>query len=137
MRRIACTVVAIALICASSAADEKKPAAVNFSGSLEDRDLMKEAPEGGVIATQKAWEKLAKAWGIKDAPKVDFDNQILFVVTSVGSQINIGDGKLNDKGDLAISAEVTDDLRPGFRYKIKSFSRAGVKTVNGKPLPKG
>jgi hypothetical protein len=30
----------------------------------------------------------------------------------------------------------TRDLRPGFRYAIKSVSKEGVKTVNGQPLPK-
>jgi hypothetical protein len=30
----------------------------------------------------------------------------------------------------------TRDLRPGFRYVIATVSRAGVKTVNGKKLPK-
>jgi hypothetical protein len=30
----------------------------------------------------------------------------------------------------------TRDLRPGFRYAIKSIPREGVKTVDGKPLPK-
>jgi hypothetical protein len=30
----------------------------------------------------------------------------------------------------------TRDLRPGFRYVIATVSREGVKTVNGKQLPK-
>ena len=44
--------------------------------------------------------------------------------------------KLDDKGDLRVVALATRDIRPGFRYAIKSVSKEGIKTVDGKPLPK-
>ena len=122
-----------------SSADEPKngPAklTVDLLGSVEDEKLQKEMPESGVIVTAKAWEKLAKAWGIKEPAKVDFEKEILVVATSVGSKLNVN-AKLDDKGDLKVIGFGTRDLRPGFRYAIKSTSRAGVKTVNGKELPK-
>jgi hypothetical protein len=114
---------------------EKEPAkAVDLSGSVADESLAKEAPENGVIVSQKGWEKLVKSWGIKDAPKVDFTKEILVVATTRGSKINLTP-KL-DGGDLKVLALSTRDLRDGFRYVIKSVSRDGVKTVNGKDLPK-
>lgn len=114
--------------------DDKK-ATVNLFASLDDRDLQKQMPESGVIASTKSWEKLAKAWSIKDPAKVDFDKEILVVATTVGSRLNLST-KLSAKGDLTILALATRDLRPGFRYAIKSVSKEGVKTVNGKELPK-
>lgn len=126
---------ALALAAPASAEDKKEPAGVNLSGSVENTDLAKEAPAGGVIASQKAYEKLATAWGIKDAPKVDFSKHLLAVATTRGSRLSLN-AKLDAKGDLKVVAISTRDLRPGFRYQIKSVSREGVKTVNGKELPK-
>src|SRR5262245_12328451 len=130
--------VAVALSAAQEKKDEKKDekkATVDLFASLDDRDLQKEAPESGVIVSQKGWEKLAKAWSIKEPAKVDFDKELLVVATTVGSKLNLST-KLDDKGDLKILAIATRDLRPGFRYAIKSVSKEGVKTVQGKELPK-
>jgi len=123
--------------CAVSTADEpkKEKATVDLFASLEDRTLEKEAPKSGVIVSTKAWESLAKAWDIKDPAKVDFTKEILVVQTTVGSRLNVTT-KLDDKGDLKILGIATRDLRPGFRYAIKSVSKEGVKTVDGKELPK-
>jgi hypothetical protein len=128
---------AVVVSVASAEEQKKEPAkaTVDLFASLEDRDLQKQAPENGVIATQKAWEKLAKAWDIKNPPKVDFDKELLVVATTVGSRLNLNT-KLDDKGDLKVLALATRDLRPGFRYAIKSVSKEGVKTVDGKALPK-
>lgn len=134
MFRIAFTVAALSLFAIPTVAEDKKPT-VNLTGSLDDRNLTKEAPANGVVASQKAWEKLVKAWDIKNPPKVDFDKEILLVGTTVGSGLNISP-KIDDKGDLKITSISTADLRPGFRYLIKSVSREGVKTINGKELPK-
>ena len=119
-------------------ADDKKDSpklTVDLSGSVNDENLAKEAPESGMIVSQKAWEKLAAAWGIKDAPKVDFSKELLVLAHTRGSRLNLTP-KVDDKGDLKVLAISTRDLRPGFRYAIKSVSRDGVKTVNGKELPK-
>jgi hypothetical protein len=138
MMRVLLSTVAFAFVAvplvAQNKEDEKKPT-VDLFASLDDRDLQKSMPESGVIATANAWEKLAKAWGIKDPAKVDFEKEILVVATTVGSRMNIST-KLDEKGDLQIIAISTRDLRPGFRYAIKSISRDGVKTVKGLPLPK-
>ncbi len=130
---------AVVFVPFASATEEPKKepakATVDLFGSVEDEALKKEMPESGVIVSQKGWEKLAKAWGIKNAPKVNFEKELLVVATSVGSRLNVN-GKVNDKGDLMVLGFGTRDLRPGFRYAIKSVSKEGVKTVGGKPLPK-
>ncbi|HJZ59138.1 MAG TPA: hypothetical protein VKE74_29610 [Gemmataceae bacterium] len=115
-------------------AQEKKPAR-SLHGSVADRELEKEKPESGVIVSTKGWQKLAKAWGIKDEFKVDFEKEILIVVTthSTGVQPAIEFGK---GGDLQVKIVETKLEEPGFRYSIARVRRDLVKTVNGKELPK-
>jgi hypothetical protein len=62
---------------------------VDLSGSVGHENLQKEAPESGVLASAKAWEKLAKAWGIKGPAQVDFDKEILVVGTTGGSRLSV------------------------------------------------
>ena len=71
---------------------------------------------------------------IKDAPKVDFTKELLVVGTWKGSSFNLTP-TVKD-GDLSVSAVGTKDLRPGFRWKVVSVKRDGIKTVQGKDLPK-
>jgi hypothetical protein len=128
---------AFVLACPLIAQDTKgeTKATVDLFGSLDDETLMNESPPSSVIASTKAWEKLAKAWGIQNPARVDFDKEILVLATTRGSRLNLST-RLDDQGDLKIVAISTRDLRPGFRYAIKSVSKEGVKTVNGQPLLK-
>lgn len=136
MTRVFLTIaLAVALVPFVAAAEKKEKPTVDLAASVDDETLKKEEPKNGVIATKTAWEKLAKAWGVKDPAKVDFDKEILLVATTVGSRLNVS-SKLDAEGDLKVTAIATRDLRPGFRYVIKSVSKEGVKTVNGKELPK-
>jgi hypothetical protein len=43
---------------------------------------------------------------------------------------------LDEKGNLKALGFASRDLVPGFRYVIISVPKEGVKTVNGKELPK-
>ena len=107
-----------------------------WEGSVADEKLKKEAPESGVITNAKDFEKLWTAWKLGDkVAKVDFDKELVIVSTTVGSKLSVTP-KLDDKGDLKAIAVATRDLRPGFRYVVISVPREGVKTVNGKELPK-
>lgn len=133
MIRLAVAFTALAVLVLPLSADDPKPR-VELSGSIDDESLQKEMPANSVIVSQKAWEKLAKAWGIKDAPKVDFTKEILIVGTWKGSQFKLM--PVVKDGDLTIGAGGTKDLRPGFRWKVMSISREGIKTVQGKELPK-
>jgi hypothetical protein len=106
-----------------------------WSGSIEDEALQKNAPANGVIANAKDLEKLWKAWKLEDkVPEVDFKTQLLAVSTTVGSKLTVS-AVLDEKGDLRVLGRATRDLRPGFRYHIVLVPREGVKTVNGKELP--
>jgi len=130
--------VAIAL-CAVSADEkkaDKKPvkAVKEWKGSNDDEKLVKDAP--AAITTAKGLEKLWTAWKVEGkVPEVDFDKEIVAVTTTVGSRLNLV-ATLDDKGDLQVGGLGTRDLRPGFRYVIATLPKEGVKTVNGKELPK-
>src|SRR5262245_41515068 len=105
-----------------------------WSGSVDDEKLMKDAPR--CITSQKGLEKLWKAWKITDKmPKVDFDKEIVVVGTTTGSKLRLG-ASPDEKGDLKVLGPGTRDLRPGFRYVIATVPKEGVKTVDGKDLPK-
>jgi hypothetical protein len=107
-----------------------------WKGSVEDEKLQKEMPENGVITNAKDWEKLVKAWKVAEkVPEVNFERELIVVATSVGSRLNLG-ASLDEKGDLKALGLGTSDIRPGFRYVIISVPKEGVKTVNGKALPK-
>ena len=107
-----------------------------WKGSIDDEKLAKEMPENGVITNAKDFAKLVKAWKVADkAPEVNFDKEILLVAKTGGSKLTLN-ASLDEKGDLKALGLATRDLRPGFRYVIISVPKEGVKTVNGKSLPK-
>jgi hypothetical protein len=107
-----------------------------WMGSIDDEKLAKEMPDNGVVTNAKDFEKLVKGWKVADkVPDVNFDKEIVLVAKTVGSKLTLS-ASLDDKGDLKALGLATRDLRPGFRYVIISVPREGVKTVNGKELPK-
>lgn len=109
-------------------------ASKQWTGSVEDAELAKEAPE--LITNANELEKLWKSWKLKDkVPEVDFDKQLIVVTTTVGSKVSLT-ASLDDEGDLKVTGVATSDFGPGFRYVIATLSRDGVKTVNGKGLKK-
>lgn len=138
MFRTALVSAALAVFAAPIPADDKKEPAkkprVELKGDIADESLAKEMPANGVVVSEKGWEKLAKAWGIKDAPKVDFEKELLVVGTWKGSLFDLRPAVKD--GNLTVGAAGTKDLRPGFRWKVQSVSREGIKTVQGKELPK-
>ncbi len=130
----------VALLAAGLAVAADKPTLVkttnSWKGSIDDEKLKKEAPESGVITNAKDWEKLAKAWKVGDkVPEVNFDKELILIATTPGSKLSLS-ATLDDKGDLKPIGIATSDLGTGFRYVIISVPKEGVKTVNGKELPK-
>jgi hypothetical protein len=120
---------------AGKGAREVKPTR-EWSGSVEDVSLQKQAPAHGVITDEKTFATLWRAWQLGDqAPAVDFDKELVFVATTSGSRLRLTP-RLTEGGDLKVLALATRDFRPGFRYRLVVLPRAGVKTVNGQPLPK-
>jgi hypothetical protein len=128
-------VAAVALFTADAPAQKTavKPSK-EWAGSVEDEALAKDAP--ACITSARGLEKLWKAWKIADkAPEVDFTREIVVLTTTRGSKLKFF-AALDEKGNLMVGGLGTQDLRPGFRYVIATVSKEGVKTVNGKELPK-
>ena len=89
-----------------------------------------------VVTNARDFAKLVKAWKVaEEAPEVNFDREIVLVAKTAGSKLTLK-ASLDEKGDLKALDLATRDLRPGFRYVIISVPKEGVKTVNGKELPK-
>jgi hypothetical protein len=117
-----------------AAAQKKKVAVVKtWSGSVDDEKAIQ--PE--IIANAKALQAVWKAWKVRgDMPKVDFTKEIVVAVYSPGSGLNIAGANLDENGNLEVIGFGTRDIRAGFRYVLGTVSKAGVKTVNGKELPR-
>ena len=128
------TAAAYLFVGAGAPAQDKADGGVSLKGSVDDLALQDKAPKSGVVVSAAGWKALQEAWGIKDAPKVDFGKTILVVGTSRGSILKLMP-RVTD-GDLKTAALSSRDLRPGFRYAIESVAGEGVKTVNGQPLPR-
>jgi hypothetical protein len=115
---------------------QKKPVkpARQWSGSVEDERLAKDVP--AVVTNSKALAKIWKDWKLTDKmPEVDFKKELVVVSTTRGSKLTLALA-LDERGDLRVGGIATRDLRPGFRYAIATVTNAGVKSVNGKALPK-
>jgi hypothetical protein len=120
-----------------AAADLKPVKPTNtWMGSIDDKKLAKEMPDSGVIVNAKDFEKLFKTWKVAETvPEVNFDKEIVLVAKTEGSILKLNP-MLDEKGDLKSLGFASRDLVPGFRYVIISVPKEGVKTVNGKELPK-
>ncbi len=138
MLRFACvllTGVVLAAVSVQDAVAQKKKVEIGmkWNGSVDDEKAQK--PD--VITSAKGLAAVWKAWKIDgDVPKIDFDKNMVVAVYSVGSKLNMTGAKLDDKGNLDVLGLGTRDIRPGFRYVLGVVSKDGVKTVNGKELPK-
>jgi hypothetical protein len=107
-----------------------------WMGSVDDDKLAREMPANGVITNARDFDKLVKAWKVADkVPDVNFDKEIVLVARTGGSKLTLN-AVLDEKGDLKALGMASLDLRPGFRFVIISVPKEGVKTVNGKELPK-
>jgi hypothetical protein len=135
---IGSAVLGVALLLAPTIRGEAKNVTLTqkWSGSVADEGLQKGAPENSCITNAKKFAKLWKAWKIGDKmPKVDFKKEMLILAVTSGSRLDLS-ARLSDKGDLQILGIATADFGPGFRYVVGVVSRDGVKTVDGKQLPK-
>jgi hypothetical protein len=141
-RQQAVAVLAVALVgaLASGAAAQGKGKALKptgeWRGSVDDLALLKKSPPQSYITDQKTFAALWGAWKVgPKLPKIDFAKEIVLIATTQGSNVGLT-ARLGEKGDLKVDSVATSDLGVGFRYRIVSVPREGVKSINGKPLPK-
>jgi len=129
--------VGLALVALVAAADDRtsppRKSGDLLIGSVDDATLSKKAPAAGVVVTRPGFDRLVKDWSVKDPFEVDFDKQLVVVATTQGSGLDLTTAL--DDGNLKVKVVGTADLKPGFRYALRRLDRAGVKTINGKPVP--
>ncbi|HEY1189574.1 MAG TPA: hypothetical protein VGE74_18150 [Gemmata sp.] len=140
MNRFVAAAALAAFVCISglpsqgAAAEPKPTGTVDLSSSVPELNQLNGVGGTTVLLSQKEWERLAAAWGIKDPAKVDFSKELLLVGTWRGTGFKF----LNDvkDGDLKTELVGDKDIRPGFRFRVVSLKRDGIKSFNGKALPK-
>jgi hypothetical protein len=110
---------------------------VEIAGSHPDPSLAESAPR--LIVSQSDYQSVAKAWDISNPPRVDFRTHFLLVSTSTrptGRPLY----NVDDQGDLRVMTGpfvLGCELPPeSFNFRIKSFRRSAVRSVDGLPLPK-
>jgi hypothetical protein len=126
----------VVMVAAPAVRAQKTPVKLTreWSGSVADESLRKDAPQ--CITTQKGLENLWKSWKISDKmPEIDFTKEMVVIGITSGSKLRLS-ANINEKGNLEVLGLGTRDLVPGFRYVMATVSKEGVKTVNGKELPK-
>ncbi len=89
------------------------------------------------VVSKEGLKELWESWKLAgDVPKVDFDKNLVVTNTTKGGILKLSDVKLKEGGDLQVVAIATRDLRPGIRYLLIVVPREGVKTIEGKEIPK-
>ena len=129
-------VFALAILSSPARAEKRavKPTR-EWSGSVADHSLAADAPD--YVANGEDLASLWNQWGIADElPTIDFSQELVVLATTRGSRLRLLTTLDDATGDLGVGGIATRDLRPGFRYVIATISREGVKTVNGKELPR-
>lgn len=135
-RAFAAAALAAVVLVASplNSAEPKVTGTVDIASSVPDAEKLQAFSGTGVIVSQKDWERLAAAWGIKDVAKVDFAKELLVVGTWRGASFKfVPEVK---SGDLTVELLGDKTPQPGFRYKVVSYSRDGITKFQGADLPK-
>ena len=95
------------------------------------------APKDGYIVKQKVLDTLWKDWGIKgDAPKVDFDKNIVLTAMVTSSGMGINPSLDKKSGNLEVTVIATADITRDYGFHVVLIPRAGIKTIGGKAIEK-
>lgn len=124
------------MMTASPAPAENLAVLRNWAGKLPDNALLRNAPPTGFIVAGDEWARLWRAWRPDEqVPPVDFGQELILVFTADGPN-NVGcEPRLEADGNVRALAMSTLMAGPGFGYLIQCVPRAGVRAVNGRPLP--
>ena len=137
MFKLFCSVAAVAVaqvaLSVPAHAEEKKFVKPNSQWAGDIEDVSPSLGEAKLITTSEQMAKLWKDWAGKGkAPDINFATEFAVVVFSRGSSLDIK--ATNTDGVMDVFGFGTKDIQPGMRYIVGSFSRDGVKKVNGKEL---
>jgi hypothetical protein len=110
-----------------------------WSGVIHDDGLKARSPASHAIVDKAAWEKLWNEWrGAQAIPPVDFQKELVLVALVDGpNQGGVGKLTIDAQGNVQILAFSTRMAGPGFGYILLRVNKAGIKSVEGQPLPAG
>ncbi|WP_166826245.1 hypothetical protein [Thalassoroseus pseudoceratinae] len=110
----------------------------DWKGVLRNSESRNVAPKSGFITDQKTWAKVWKAWrGTAEVPEINFTRDMVIVATVSGPNRILMAMELDAKGNLQVRSAATKIGGPGFGYALVKVLKAGVRSVNGKPLEPG
>lgn len=130
-------ITALALVTTAVAENEarKVPILQKWSGIHKDEKLQKESPSTGYVINATTFAKLWKTWRPDEkVPEVNFKEEIVLVATAPGPNEVTITPQLSEKGNLVLRPSDTLVEGPGFGYQIVVIKRAGIKTIQGKPI---
>jgi hypothetical protein len=130
MRKLMMIAVVALGVAASARADTGLAVQKEFKGRVTN-EMAASAPKNGYVAGPKEWAKLWKDWKLGKPPAIDWNNQVVMVVTSRGSRVTTR-YSLTDEGDLRSRGDYTADLRTDTGYWFVVVPKKGVKTINGR-----
>lgn len=94
------------------------------------------ALQADVITVASQLNDLWRNWNINDnMPTVDFQKQAVIISVTPGSQL-APTFNLDEKGNLIAITNQSKDMQPGFRYVISVINMEGVKSINGRAIPR-
>jgi hypothetical protein len=107
---------------------------VIYKGSILDMKKLRNSQD--VITGLQPFKDLWTSWKFSEKlPEVDFTKQIAVITTGMGS-ILYSSYVVDINGNLKVDAMQTKDIAEGFRYQIAIINLDGIKTINGKEIPK-
>lgn len=143
LRTLSLLVLALAGLAHAAPAPFSRPAPppgpdVELSGD-RDESRLPSAP-ARVVANQADYRTVCALLGVAEPPRVDFRTQVVVVTTEAREGVAEA-FDLSPQGDLRVMTVRglvgcklrSSELLP--RYRLKSYSRASVTSVNGVPLP--
>lgn len=101
----------------------------------EKEALRMSAPAKRYISGPKTFAALWRMWRTEEKiPQIDFAQKLVLVETVRGPNEVTLKPTIDAQGNLAVKATSTLVGGPGFGYAFGVVDRAGIKTVQGKPL---
>ena len=125
------------ILVSGSFANEEIKLEQKVTGKISDDALKAICPPDGLITSTVSWRKLWAAWRPQQPlPDVDFQKHLVLVETVSGpNNMFVNQLNLKNNGDLKYDVASTRIAGPGFAYLILIVPKAGIRTVNGKPVP--
>jgi hypothetical protein len=108
----------------------------SWTGNLQDTKLARLTPLGHMVSGPEAWATLWRSWrGDEPIPTIDFTTNLVFAFTCSGPNGVSPELWMDSDGRVRVEQWRTLMDGPGFGYTIPLVPRAGITSVDGRPVP--